>query len=50
MITARRHAAQRGITLIEILIVLAVMGMMVAMLVVGFGAGQIGRASCRERV
>lgn len=39
---------QRGITLIEILIVLAVMGLMVAMLVVGFGAGrnaEISRAT-----
>jgi general secretion pathway protein H len=45
MITARRHAAQRGITLIEILIVLAVMGMMVAMLVVGFGAGRSAEIS-----
>jgi len=45
MITARRYAAQRGITLIEILIVLAVMGMMVAMLVVGFGAGRSAEIS-----
>ncbi len=43
---ARR--AQAGITLIEILIVLAVMGLMVGMVVVGFGAGrqaEVGRAT-----
>lgn len=52
--TARRrrsHLAlrsQAGITLIEILIVMAVMGLMVGMMVVGFGAGrqaEVGRAT-----
>jgi len=40
--------AQAGITLIEILIVMAVMGLMVGMMVVGFGAGrqaEVGRAT-----
>lgn len=41
----RSKRAQRGITLIEILIVLAVMGLMVAMLVVGFGAGRSAEIS-----
>jgi len=39
---------QAGMTLIEIIIVLAVLGMMVGMLVVGFGAGrqaEVGRAT-----
>jgi type II secretory pathway pseudopilin PulG len=43
--TRRRQA---GITLIEILIVMAVMGLMVGMMVVGFGAGrqaEVGRAT-----
>jgi general secretion pathway protein H len=41
----RSRRTQRGITLIEILIVLAVMGLMVAMLVVGFGAGRSAEIS-----
>lgn len=47
--SARRRARrQAGITLIEILIVMAVMGLMVGMVVVGFGAGrqaEVGRAT-----
>lgn len=45
---ARRLRRQAGITLIEILIVMAVMGLMVGMVVVGFGAGrqaEISRAT-----
>jgi general secretion pathway protein H len=41
----RSMRTQRGITLIEILIVLAVMGLMVSMLVVGFGAGRSAEIS-----
>lgn len=44
-VSSRRQA---GITLIEILIVLAVMGLMVGMVVIGFGAGrqaEVGRAT-----
>ncbi len=44
----RGRRAQAGITLIEILIVMAVMGLMVGMMVVGFGAGrqaEVGRAT-----
>ena len=47
-IPAAQRRAQAGITLIEILIVLAVMGLMVGMVVVGFGAGrqaEVGRAT-----
>lgn len=42
------HRRQAGITLIEIMIVLAVLGLMVSMLVIGFGAGkqaEVGRAT-----
>src|SRR5687767_2432743 len=43
-----RQRRQAGMTLIEIIIVLAVLGMMVGRLVVGFGAGrqaEVGRAT-----
>jgi general secretion pathway protein H len=46
--TGSRLRRQAGMTLIEIMIVIAVLGMMVGMLVVGFGAGrqaQVGRAT-----
>ncbi len=46
--TAPTRRSQAGITLIEILIVLAVMGLMVGMVVVGFGAGrqaEVGRVT-----
>ncbi|MBK6917639.1 MAG: prepilin-type N-terminal cleavage/methylation domain-containing protein [Deltaproteobacteria bacterium] len=46
--TPLHRRRQAGITLIEILIVLAVLGLMVGMLVVGFGAGkqaEVGRAT-----
>jgi general secretion pathway protein H len=45
VITVRSRATQRGLTLIEILIVLAVMGLMVAMVVVGFGTGRAAEIS-----
>ena len=41
----RSRRSQRGLTLIEIMIVLAVMGMMVSMLVIGFGAGRSAEIS-----
>lgn len=46
--SAPPRRSQAGITLIEILIVLAVMGLMVGMVVVGFGAGrqaEVGRVT-----
>jgi general secretion pathway protein H len=45
---AKHWRSQAGITLIEILIVLAVMGLMAGMVVIGFGAGrqaEVGRAT-----
>jgi general secretion pathway protein H len=48
MTTRTRQRRQAGMTLIEIMIVIAVLGMMVGMLVVGFGGGrqaEVGRAT-----
>jgi general secretion pathway protein H len=41
----RSPRTQRGLTLIEILIVLAVMGLMLSMLMIGFGAGRSAEIS-----
>lgn len=48
MTTCTHQRRQAGMTLIEIMIVIAVLGMMVGMLVVGFGGGrqaEVGRAT-----